>query len=33
LLVLSGNTQARDYELQVASTGIIPDFVTDSILT
>ena len=33
LLVLSGNTQAHEYELQVASTGIIPDFVTDSILT
>ena len=33
LLVLSGNTRERDYERRITSTGIIPDFVTESIAT
>lgn len=31
-LVLSGNTSAEDAELQINSTGIIPDYICDSIL-
>jgi HAD superfamily hydrolase (TIGR01450 family) len=32
-LVLSGNTQPQYAELNIASTGIIPDYVCDSVLT
>ncbi len=31
-LVLSGNTSAEDAGLQISSTGIIPDYICDSIL-
>jgi HAD superfamily hydrolase (TIGR01450 family) len=31
-LVLSGNTSAEDAELQINATGIIPDYICDSIL-
>lgn len=33
LLVLSGNTYPGDYEMKINSTGIIPDYISDSILT
>ena len=33
LLVLSGNTRPESAEMKINSSGIIPDFVTDSILT
>ena len=33
LLVLSGNTHPENVYLKIRSTGIIPDFITDSILT
>lgn len=33
LLVLSGNTRPENVEMKIDSTGIIPDFVSDSILT
>lgn len=32
LLVLSGNTRAENAELKINSTGIIPDYIADSIL-
>lgn len=32
LLVLSGNTRADNVELKINSTGIIPDYIADSIL-
>lgn len=33
LLVLSGNTRPESVEMKINSSGIIPDYVTDSILT
>jgi len=33
LLVLSGNTRPESVEMKINSTGIIPDFISDSILT
>jgi ribonucleotide monophosphatase NagD (HAD superfamily) len=33
LLVLSGNTRADNVDLKINSTGIIPDYVADSILS
>ena len=32
MLVLSGNTREDNYEAQIQSTGIIPDFVCKSIM-
>lgn len=32
LLVLSGNTRAESVQLKISSSGIIPDFIADSIL-
>lgn len=32
LLVLSGNTRAKTVDLKITSSGIIPDFIADSIL-
>jgi len=33
LLVLSGNTRPESVEMKINSTGIIPDYISDSILT
>jgi ribonucleotide monophosphatase NagD (HAD superfamily) len=32
-LVLSGNVQAKNAELNIASSGIIPDYICDSVTT
>ena len=33
LLVLSGNTRAENYETKIQATGVIPDFVADSLVS
>ena len=33
VLVLSGNTAQKDYQLHIDASGVIPDYVCDSITT